>query len=269
MRKILIGGLAAGLGACTSAVEDDRPIGAWQLVWQDEFGGEAGAPLDETKWAYDVGGDGWGNNQLEYNTDRTDNVRLDGNGAMIIEARREYYKGNDYTSARIKTQDRFSMQYGRVEARIQLPKGSGLWPAFWMLGTNFPEVGWPGCGEIDIMEYRGEQPYTVIGTVHGPGYSGGDGVGDTYTLPEGDFSEDWHVFAVDIDPGHIAWSVDDVVFHTLSPGNLPDGTPWVFDNEWFLILNVAVGGNFVGPVDDSALPAQMRVGHVRVFERAP
>lgn len=261
--------LLLALAGCTAPAEEEAPIGAWQLVWSDEFGGDAGTAPDPEKWTYDVGGDGWGNNQLEHNTDRTDNVYLDGNGSLVIEAKQESYKGNAYTSGRIKTQDRFTLQYGRVEARIQLPKGSGLWPAFWMLGADFPEVGWPACGEIDIMELRGEQPWTSIGTVHGPGYSGGSGLGAQYTLPEGDFSDGFHTFAVDIDPGHIAWSVDDVVFHTLGPGDLPPDTGWVFDDEFFLLLNVAVGGHFVGAVDDGALPARMHVGHVRVFERAP
>lgn len=256
------------LAACTGPVEEATPIGAWELVWSDEFDGGAGSAVNPDNWVHDVGGEGWGNNQLEHNTDRTDNVRHDGEGNLVIEAKIEDYGGNAYTSGRIKTQGRFTFNYGRVEARLKLPEGSGMWPAFWLLGDNIPQVGWPACGEIDIMELRGSQPYRMLGTVHGPGYSGGSGVGSEYTLVQGSFAEEFHVFAVDIDPGHIAWSVDDQVFHTLAPGDLPPNTPWVFDNDWFIILNVAVGGNFVGPVDDSALPQQMEIDYVRVYERA-
>jgi len=266
--------LSALLSACCAAACTPAPPAAssgvpgWTQVWEDDFDGAAGAAIDGDNWTFDVGGDGWGNSQLEHNTDRTDNVRLDGDGNLVIEARVEDYEGNAYTSGRIKTQDRFSLQYGRVEARLKVPKGGGIWPAFWMLGTEIETLGWPTCGEIDILELRGEEPYTAIGTVHGPGYSGAEGVGAEYTLTDGDFSDDFHVFAVDIDPGHIAWSVDDVVFHTLTPADLPPDTAWVFDKEFFLILNVAVGGHFVGPVDDDALPTQMTVDYVRVYERA-
>jgi beta-glucanase (GH16 family) len=265
---------AALLSACCAAACAPTPPAAtngvpgWSLVWEDDFDGAAGDAIDGDRWGFDVGGDGWGNSQLEHNTDRTDNVRVDGDGNLVIEARIEDYEGNAYTSGRIKTQDRFTLQYGRVEARIRLPKGGGVWPAFWMLGADIDTVGWPNCGEIDILELRGEEPYTALGTVHGPGYAGVDSVGAEYTLAEGDFSDDFHVFAVDIDPDHIAWSIDDVVFQTLTPADLPDGTAWVFDSDFFLILNVAVGGHFVGPVDDEALPAQMTVDYVRVYERA-
>ncbi len=239
---------------------------SWNLVWSDEFS-EPGA-IDEANWQFDVGGDGWGNEQLEYNTDSQDNVSVAEGGALEIVARKESYEGNEYTSGRIKTLDRFEFGYGRVEASIRLPDGSGVWPAFWLLGADFEDVGWPLCGEVDIMELRGEEPWTTMGTVHGPGYSGGEGIGGEYTLPEGDFADGYHTFAVDIDPEHIAWSVDDIVFHTLTPGDLPDNTAWVFDDEWFIILNVAVGGQFVAEVDDSAFPAKMQVGHVRVYERS-
>lgn len=262
--------LAALAAACTDGADPAVPTdpSAWELVWSDDFVGDPGDPVDPDKWQHDVGGDGWGNGQLEYNTDSTDNVRINEHGVLEIVARKEAYEGNEYTSGRIKTMDRFEFGYGRVEATIRLPKGSGIWPAFWLLGADFEEVGWPLCGEIDIMELRGEEPWKTLGTVHGPGYSGGEGIGGEYTLSEGSFNDDYHVFAVDIDPEHIAWSVDDVVFHTLTPGDLPEGTAWVFDDEWFIILNVAVGGHFVEEVDDEALPAAMRVGSVRVYERA-
>lgn len=261
--------LGIGASACTNPETAEQDPGAWVQIWEDEFALGEGEPVDPDKWVHDVGGDGWGNDQLEYNTDRTDNVRHNGTGVLTIQALIEDYEGNGYTSGRIKTQDKFSFSYGRVEARIRLPEGSGMWPAFWLLGDSIDEVGWPLCGEIDIMEMRGSEPYIVHGTVHGPGYSAGDSIGGPYTLNEGTFNDDYHVFAVDIDPGHISWSVDDEVYFTLGRGDLPEGTGWVFDdNEFFILLNVAVGGTYVGEVDDSALPQSMRVDYVRVFERA-
>lgn len=257
--------------ACAAADTEEAPaaLGGYTLVWADEFDGAAGAPIDPSRWVHDVGGDGWGNNQLEFNTDRTENVRQDGEGKLIIEALREDYEGNRFTSGRVLTQGRFAVQTGRVEARIKLPVGSGLWPAFWMLGADIDQVGWPTCGEIDILELRGEEPYTALGTIHGPGYSGADSVSGQYTLRAGTFGDDFHDFAVDIDPGHIAWMIDGEVFATVTPGDLPDGAAWAFDRPFFLLLNLAVGGNFVGALDESALPARVEVEHVRVYERSP
>lgn len=255
--------------ACTDTEDTVEDIGAWKLVWSDEFDGGEDEAIDPANWVHDVGGDGWGNEQLEYNTDRIDNSRTDGRGILELVAKKESYEGNEYTSARIKTQDLFEFGYGRVEARMKIPKGSGIWPAFWLLGADIDEVGWPLCGEIDIMELRGEEPYVSLGTIHGPGYSAGESIGADYTLAEGDFSDEYHTFAVDIDPEHIAWSVDDVVFQTRTPADLPDNTGWVFDDQWFIILNVAVGGTFLGPVDDAALPGFMQVDYVRVYERGP
>jgi len=268
MRAALLATSLTALGCTNSKAPVGPEAAAWSLVWSDEFDGAEQAPIDDDSWQHDIGGDGWGNDQLEYNTDSADNVRTDGRGILEIVARKQSYEGNDYTSGRIKTQDRFEFGYGRVEANIKLPKGSGIWPAFWLLGADFEEVGWPSCGEIDILELQGENPATSLGTVHGPDYSGAAGVGATYTLDEGDFSDDYHLFAVDIDPGHIAWSIDGEVFHTLTQADLPEGSTWVFDGEWFIILNVAVGGHFVGEVDEDALPAYMQVDYVRVYERA-
>lgn len=260
--------VAATWTACVDTPAPKQRMNSdWELVWSDEFEEPAGTPLDESRWAFDVGGAGWGNDQLEHNTDRTDNVFHDGDGHLVIRGQIEDYEGNAYTSGRIKTQDRFDFQYGRVVASIKLPKGSGVWPAFWLLGADIDTVGWPSCGEIDIMELRGEEPWKVAGTVHGPGYSGGDSVGAPYELSEGDFSDGYHVFAVEVDPEHITWTVDGNVFQTVRPGDLPANTPWVFDNAFFILLNVAIGGNYVGPVDDSALPAEMLVEYVRVYQR--
>jgi beta-glucanase (GH16 family) len=258
------------LAACADPGEaplaDD--FGSWQQVWSDEFDGAADSAPDPQTWAHDVGGDGWGNNQLEYDTDSTNNVRLDGEGNLEIVARQEDFEGNSYTSGRIRTLGLFEQGYGRFEVRAKLPEGQGLWPAFWMLGTDYESVGWPECGEIDVMEFRGDETYVSYGTVHGPGYSGGDAIGAEYTLPDGAFTDDFHTFAVEVDPEHIAWTVDDVLYQRLTPADLPDGGRWVFDKEYFLILNLAVGGWFAGDPDaDTVFPATMTVDYVRVSER--
>ena len=265
--KITCVALFSAACAAEPAAEEVEPLGGYTLVWADDFDGAAGAPIDGSKWGHDVGGDGWGNNQLEYNSDRTENVRLDGEGRLIIEALREDFEGNRFTSGRVLTKGRFALQTGRVEARIKLPAGSGLWPAFWMLGADIDQVSWPACGEIDILELRGEEPYTTLGTVHGPGYSGAEGISGQYSLRAGTFADDFHDFAVDIDPGHIAWMIDGQVFHTVTEGDLPEGAAWAFDRPFFLLLNLAVGGNFVGALDEAALPARVEVEHVRVYER--
>lgn len=256
--------------ACTPSTPDETFDSSWVLVWEDDFEGPAGDPPNPDNWQHDVGGDGWGNAQLEYNTDRTDNAQLNGDGVLEIIALREEYEDNAYTSARLKTQNLFTQTYGRFEAEIKLPEGQGLWPAFWMLGASIEDVGWPLCGEVDIMEFRGEKPYETLGTVHGPGYSGGDGVSATYTLRSGYFSDDFHTFAVEIDPGHIAWYIDGERYHTVTRANLPPNSAWVFDdNAFFLLLNLAIGGTFVeAPTDSTPFPATMSVRHVRVYERA-
>ena len=241
------------------------------LTWSDEFDGPAGQLPDPANWRFDVGGSGWGNEQLEFDTDRTQNARLDGRGHLEIVARRESYQGRSYTSARINTSQLFSQASGRFEARIKLPIGQGIWPAFWLLGTNFGEVGWPACGEIDIMEYRGQQPNVVHGSLHGPGYSGGAAISRRYTLPTGTFHDDFHVFAVEWDVDRITWLVDGNPYRTVTAGDIPSGANWVFDHPFFIILNVAVGGHFVGPPSSTTtvFPQTMLVDWVRVHQGAP
>ncbi len=238
----------------------------WQLIWEDDFTGSAGSAIDGDKWAFDTGGHGWGNEQLEYNTDRTENVSLDGQGHLQIVAREENYEGNEYTSGRIKTQGKFTTGYGRIEARIKLPEGQGLWPAFWMLGADFPSVGWPQCGEIDIMEYRGQATSQANGALHGPGYSGNTPLHGTYTLAGAGFNEDYHVFAVEWTSSRITWLVDGNSYMSYGTGDLPGGSPWVFDHNFFILLNVAVGGGYVGNPDASTpFPQAMLVDYVRVY----
>ena len=238
------------------------------LVWADEFDGEPGDSPDSTRWTFDIGNGagGWGNNQLEYDTNRPVNVSLDGQGNLAITARREDYLDWDYTSGRINTRYKFSRTRGRFEARIKLPIGQGIWPAFWLLGSNIGPVGWPDCGEIDIMEYLGHDPNRVYGTLHGPGYSGGSAVGGSYTLQEGGFNEDFHVFAIEWRSDSITWEVDGVPYQTKTPGDLPPGAPWVFNHDFFIILNVAVGGYWPGPPDGTTVfPQTMLVDYVRVY----
>jgi len=255
--------LAVLLPACGS----DDGAQAWKLTWSDEVEGPAGRAPDAANWQYDIGTD-WGNDQLEFDTDRTENVALDGAGHLAITARKEPWQNREYTSGRINTRDRFAQARGRFEARLRLPVGQGLWPAFWLLGNDFAQVGWPACGEIDIMEYRGQAPNTVLGSLHGPGYSGGQAVGGQYQIPGAGFHEDFHVFAVEWDTDRITWFVDDVRYRTITTRNLPGGARWVFDHPFFIILNVAVGGRFVGAPDaQTTFPQTMLVDYVRVYER--
>jgi len=242
--------------------------GEYTLVWQDEFDGSLDQNPDTAKWGYDVGnGDGgWGNGQLEYDTARSENVSLDGEGNLRIIAREENYSGYSYTSARIKTQGKFSRTYGRFEARIQLPVGQGLWPAFWLLGDDISTVGWPQCGEIDIMEYRGQEPNRVNGAMHGPGYSGGDPLEGSFTRSGAGFHEDFHIFAVEWTSSSVSWSIDGTTYMRKSVSDLPAGTEWVFDHPFFIILNVAVGGRYVGAPDQTTVfPQTMLIDYVRVY----
>ncbi len=260
-----------GLGATGFA----RCGSSWKLAWQDEFDGAAGQAPSPALWTAELGTgpqqDGWGNGQLEYDTDRPENAALDGAGHLVITARRESYQGSAYTSARLKTQGKREQKFGRIEASIKLPVGQGLWPAFWLLGADIEQVGWPTCGEIDVMEYRGQQPLVVQSTVHGPGYSGGDAITNTFTLPgPAGFDQDFHLFAVEWDEGQVAFEVDGTVFQAVQKADLPAGKAWVFDKPFFVLLNLAVGGTFVGaPNASTPFPQAMVVDYLRVYERDP
>lgn len=267
LRIALALALLAGLLTVTGYADPSGPSRDWTLVWYDEFSGPVGQSPDPAKWGYDIGTD-WGNAQLEYDTDRPGNVSLDGNGNLAIIAREESYMGQPYTSARIVTRDRYEPTYGRIEARIKLPTGQGLWPAFWLLGSDIETVGWPQCGEIDIMEYRGQEPTVVHGTLHGPGYYGGGGISEAFTLIDDRFDTAFHVFAVEWEEAEIRWYMDDIQYHAVTPDDL-GGNEWVFDHPFYIILNVAVGGTFVGPPDGSTVfPQTMLVDYVRVYEDA-
>lgn len=239
---------------------------SWQLVWSDDFNGVAGQSPDATKWTYDLGtGEGgWGNQELQSYTDNPQNVSLDGGGNLVITALRA---GNSFTSARIKTQGLFSQAYGRFEARLITPYGPGLWPAFWMLGTNVETVGWPQCGEIDIMELRGQEPHIIHGSLHGPGYSGGNPITKTYALNNNRFDADYHVYAIEWQEDRIDYFVDGYLYQRIEREDVPGN--WVFNKPFFLILNVAVGGNYVGlPTDQTPFPQKMIIDYVRVYKAA-
>ena len=248
--------------------------GPWTLSWSDEFDGAAGASVDRSRWTFDVGGGGWGNQELESYTERPRNASLDGLGNLVVLADREAYRGpdgiaRDYTSARLKTQGLFAQAYGRFEARIRIPYGPGMWPAFWMLGADIGTVGWPACGEIDVMENVGFEPSTVHGSIHAPQGSGHGSATAAYALPAGQrFADDFHVFAVEWSPGEVRFLVDGTAYGTRTPTDLPAGTRWVFDHPFFVILNVAVGGTWPGPPDATTVfPQRMLVDYVRVYTR--
>ncbi|TDD28540.1 glycosyl hydrolase family protein [Kribbella turkmenica] len=237
------------------------------IIWEDNFDGPAGQAPDQTRWRYDIGGSGWGNNERQYYTNSTRNSALDGNGNLVITARREsgghqcHYGTCEYTSARLLTAQTFTHTYGRFEARIKIPRTQGIWPAFWMLGGG----NWPNDGEIDIMENIGREPATVHGTLHGPGYSGAGGIGASYNHPNGwAFADDFHTFRIDWEPNSIKWFVDGVQYQHRTPADL-GGRTWVFDHPFFMIMNVAVGGNWPGyPDGTTVLPQTMTIDYVRV-----
>ncbi len=246
----------------------------WTLTWSDEFNAANGSPVDSSKWVSETGGNGWGNQELEYYTARPQNaIQQDGN--LVITVLAEKYTGadgvtRDYTSARLKTQGKFSQKYGRFEARIKIPQGQGIWPAFWMLGDDIDKIGWPKCGEIDIMENIGKEPGLVHGTIHGPGYNGANGIGSPFALPgDAHFADDFHIYAVEWSPKAIRFFVDDHLYATRFPADLPKGTKWVYKHPFFLLLNVAVGGGWPGSPDaTSVFPQTMLVDYVRVYRPA-
>jgi beta-glucanase (GH16 family) len=264
-----LGRLALSFASAACGGPAEAPLG-WRLVWSDEFAAAAGAPPDPSVWNHDVGGDGWGNQELQYYTARADNAAHDGQGHLLITARREDWNGRGFTSARLTTRGKREQTYGRFEARMRLPTGRGLWPAFWLLGANLREAGWPGAGEIDVVEMRGAQPWRVTGAAHGPGYAGGNAVIAGYETPtRSDLTADFHTFAVEWEPAELRFYVDEHRYHVVRAARLPGGPgAWVFDHPFFLLLNVAVGGNFGGPPDASTVfPQTLVVDHVRVYER--
>jgi beta-glucanase (GH16 family) len=246
----------------------------WQLTWSDEFNAPNGSPPDGAKWNIVTGGEGFGNNEQETYTSRAANVQQQ-NGNLVITARKEDLTGGDgiprhYTSGRLNTQSHFTQKYGRFEARIQLPAGKGIWPAFWLLGDNHETAKWPGCGEIDILEAIGA-PDTIYSTLHGPGYSGRNGISAKFPLPAGEsVNAAFHLYAVEWAPDDIKFFFDDHLIAHRTPADLPPGSRWVYDHSFYVLLNLAVGGYWPGNPDDTTVfPQQMLVDYVRVYSRTP
>lgn len=226
------------------------------LIWSDEFDTD-GAP-DPTKWGYDIGAGGWGNNELEYYTNRSSNVIVQG-GVLKITAKKEDYNGSTYTSARILSKNKFAFTYGRVEVRAKLPAGVGTWPAIWMLGSNIDTTPWPGCGEIDIMEHLGRDLNNIYSTLHYPGHSGANADGGTRMIANA--TTDFHVYSLDWSPTLIKISVDGQIVHSVTnTANIP------FNHDFFFIMNLAMGGNFGGAVDPNFTSGTMEVDYIRVYK---
>ena len=240
------------------------------LVMADEF--TSTGPLDANLWNFDIGNGaeqgipGWGNNELQYYTDRSENAIVE-NGVLKITARKESFQGSGYTSARIQTKGKFQQKHGRFEARIQLPWGQGLWPAFWLLGDDKDgtEV-WPQIGEIDIMENRGQEPTIINGSIHGPGYSAGQAVTKAFELEGDRFDSGFHIFGIEWGVNYINFYVDDKLYNTITPEDDDVTGDWVFNDEFYIIMNVAVGGDYVGrPTNQTVFPQEMLVDYVRVY----
>jgi beta-glucanase (GH16 family) len=266
-RKTLIGlfSIALSFVVFNCSTDDTQTVTTLdQLVMQDEF--NVDGALDSSLWSFDVGtGDnGWGNNELQYYTDRPENVIVE-DGMLKITARSESFMGSPYTSARILTKGKYEKKYGRFEARMQLPWGQGMWPAFWLLGSNIDDVSWPNCGEIDIMENRGSEPTIMSGAVHGPGYSGGNAIFKPYDLVDDRFDTGFHVFGIEWASDYINFYVDDVLYNQITPDDVT-GT-WVFDQPFYIVMNLAVGGSFGGPPNaNTVFPQTLLVDYVRVYE---
>ncbi|UPM43190.1 glycoside hydrolase family 16 protein [Halocatena salina] len=264
---VTLGGIWAASTA--SAAVDSKQVhtqafdgNEWTLSWREEF--DTGS-IDQGVWNFETGNnDGWGNNELQYY--QRENAWIE-NDQLVIEAREQGVDGYEYTSARMTTAGKYEKQYGRVDVRARLPQGQGIWPAIWMLGADIGSVGWPNCGEIDIMELIGSDVDTVHGTIHGPSYSGGNSIGGSYT--NGSFADAYHVFQLTWYPDAIKFFVDGQHYFTVTLYDVQDsGYEWVFDNgSFFLILNVAVGGDWPGYPDAStSFPQRMEVDYIRVYD---
>jgi beta-glucanase (GH16 family) len=263
-------GTASGSVDAAPIADASAPAG-WVLWWSDEFNGATGMPPNPQYWGYELGGGGWGLGQLQTYTNSTANAATDGKGNLAIVAIQDT-QGN-FTSARLKTQGKIEHAYGRFETRAKVLSGNGMWPAFWTLGNNFPGVAWPQCGEIDIMEMIGSQPYTNGGSLHGPGYSGMYPLTASYSLPDGGptLADDFHTYAVEWETGVVRFYVDDNLYETRTPADIPidAGGPahWVYDHPFFILLNLGVGGRHAGPPTGTVFPQSLLVDYVRIYVR--
>jgi beta-glucanase (GH16 family) len=242
--------------------ETPIPVPAgYVLSWHDEFDGPM---INPSNWRYETGGSGWGNAEWEYYTNRPENARIE-NGHLVIEARAEKYDINYYTSARLKTEGLRTFFYGRIEARLKVPDGQGMWPALWMLGSDFKGGNWPYCGEIDIMEYVGREPNKIFGTLHGPGYSGflGKSKANELSYP---IAADFHIYAIDWTKDSISWYFDGDKYSTVTRADVGDND-WPFNHPFFLIMNLAVGGSFPGlPDTNISMPRDYLVDYIRYYK---
>jgi beta-glucanase (GH16 family) len=270
MRTLATVILVGSVGGGTAPAPVSLPIEGvddMELVWSDEFDGDA---IDRSNWTFELGGGGWGNGEAQHYTDRPENARVEG-GLLVIELRQEHFEESYYTSARLKTQGLREFQYGRVEARLQVPRGAGTWPALWMLGAELdhasadPGHHWPNVGEIDIMEHVGREPDLIMGTIHGPGYSGAGGL-TRWNRQDHDIADDFHTFAVDWDADGIRWLYDDEPYYEIGPDAVGD-REWVFDHPFFIIVNLALGGTLGGNIAlDLEFPIRYYVDYVRVYQ---
>ncbi|MFN4973278.1 MAG: family 16 glycosylhydrolase [Bacteroidota bacterium] len=262
---IIIATLVVFFTSCEVDPIQTLPERKFELVWSDDFDGDSGTVPNKANWIYDLGTgqNGWGNNELQTYTNNPQNASLDGNGHLLIRALKDNI--GRYTSARIKTEGLFSAKYGKIEARIKTPTGSGIWPAFWMLGNNIRAVNWPQCGEIDIMEQKGKFSNITYGSIHGPGYSGGLAITAPYALQNGRFDSDFYTYAVEWNDSKIDFFVNNYLFKRITRDQVPG--EWVYNQPFFIILNIAVGGNFVGPPNEyTPFPVTMTVDYVRVYK---
>lgn len=273
---------AAALACADEAIPGiaTPPNPVWVQTWSDEFDGASGAPIDTAKWRHDTGDGcgegicGWGNGERQYYTDDAENIALNGQGQLMIVARQAtagatcYYGQCLYTSAKITTRGKMSAAPGRVEARIKLPSGQGLWSGFWMLGQGHPGVPWPLCGELDVMENKGSEPGTTSSAVHGPGYSGKTPFAHSHNLTRNNTPEDFHIFAVEWDSVHVRFLVDGTAHYGITRAAMEKFGAPILDQSYYLILNLAVGGTFDGDPQSAAIfPATMLVDYVRAYGR--
>jgi beta-glucanase (GH16 family) len=267
-------GAGSGAGGTTSSMGasgSGSGSGGWHLTWSDEFNAPDGTAPDASKWKADVGGWGFGNQELEFSTAPPANMVQRGGNLEITSDRAPpgaftcWYGDCQYTSGKLTTLGLFDQKYGRFEARMRIPRGQGMWPAFWMMGSNITSVNWPACGEIDVMENIGSEPSTDYGTLHAPGYTRGDLI----VLDGGALADDFHVYAVEWEPRVVRFYRDDALYGTRTPDEVPDGGRWPFDDgPFFLLINVAVGGGWPGSPDaTTSFPQVMKVDYVRAYGR--
>ncbi len=263
---LVLSAVACNLAPGSKGVRQKQTEKAWKLVWSDEFDGANGTAIDGSKWKSETGNNsGWGNAELEYYTDSVNNCYQD-NGNLIIKAIKEKKEGFDYTSARIVTQENFDFKYGKIEMKAKLPQGNGIWPAFWMLGSNFDTEGWPKCGEVDIMEHIGKMSQKIHGTLHATGYSGSYGITGSIKS-KSSLYDSYHTYSLEWNEEGFKWYFDGKKYHEVYKKNIKSGI-WPFDSEFFILLNLAVGGYWPGyPDETTQFPQTYTIDYIRVYQQ--